>query len=84
MFVVDPKAYAYDASAPNDRKYANLSVLMAQLAHDKGVKLLLSDNPLQSSLISLDHIEWAQYHSHVELRTELKNKFQQIISQLSI
>src|SRR5919205_568395 len=62
-----------------DRKYAYLSVLMAHIAKTKKIKL---KNSIQCSSYIADHIEWAQFHSHIELRSELEDKFIQLITKL--
>jgi hypothetical protein len=75
----DPSAYAGNAEAPNDRKYARVSTLMAQLAATKGMTW---DAPGHGNLVSADHIEWAQFQSYRTLRDELKAKFRSMINRL--
>lgn len=73
----DPKPYANNVNDRNDRKYAHVSVVMAHLAK---VKNLTLKNSIQNSAYIADHIEWAQFHSYLELRLELKEKFHQLIT----
>ncbi len=59
---LDPNAYAYDATVPNDRKYARISILQAQLAAARNMSW---DFLGQGSQSCADHIEWAQFQSHL-------------------
>jgi hypothetical protein len=76
----DPKPYANNLHDRNDRKYAYVSVLLAHMA--KITNIDLKTNSVQASTYIADHIEWAQFHSTDQLRTEIKDKFLQLISQL--
>lgn len=76
----NPKPYANNMNDRNDRKYAYVSVLLAHLAKIKNISL---GNSIQNSTYIADHIEWAQFHSHLELRSELKTKFLQLITNLA-
>jgi Domain of unknown function (DUF4185) len=75
----DPKPYANDLHARNDRKYAFISVLLAHMAKISNINL---KNSLHSSTYIADHIEWAQFKSSSQLRTEIKDKFLRLISRL--
>jgi hypothetical protein len=75
----DPKPYANDLHDRNDRKYAFLSVLLAHVAKISNINL---KNSLHTSTYIADHIEWAQFKSSNQLRTEIKDKFLQLISRL--
>ena len=75
----NPQPYFNHTNNRNDRKYAYLSVLMAHIANTKRIKL---KNPIQCSSYIADHIEWAQFHSYVELRSELEDKFMQLITKI--
>jgi Domain of unknown function (DUF4185) len=75
----NPRPYFNHTNNRNDRKYAYLSVLMAHIANTKRIKL---KNFIQCSSYMADHIEWAQFHSYVELRSELEDKFMQLITKL--
>jgi hypothetical protein len=72
-----PQPYASSIDDRNDRKFAYVSVLLAHVAKLKGLDF---HNYTQSSTFIADHIEWAQFHSHLELRAELKDKLSKIIS----
>jgi hypothetical protein len=76
----DPKPYANNLHDRNDRKYAYVSVLLAHMA--KITNIDLRTNSVQASTYIADHIEWAQFHSTDQLRTEIKDKFLQLISRL--
>jgi Domain of unknown function (DUF4185) len=76
----DPQPYANDLHDRNDRKYAHVSVLLAHMAKINNIDL---KNSLRASSYIADHIEWAQFHSNNQLRTEIKDKFRQLISPLS-
>ena len=76
----NPKPYANNMNDRNDRKYAYVSILLAHLAKIKNISL---GNSIQNSTYIADHIEWAQFHSHLELRSELKTKFLQLITNLA-
>jgi Domain of unknown function (DUF4185) len=75
----NPRPYADNMNDRNDRKYAYVSVLLAHLAKIKNISL---GNSIQNSTYIGDHIEWAQFHSHLKLRSELKTKFLQLITNL--
>jgi hypothetical protein len=66
----------------NDRKFAHVSVLFAHMAKINNIDLKNSEQTAGSTYIA-DHLEWAQFHSYNQLRTEIKDKFQQLISPLS-
>lgn len=76
----DPKPYASNWHDRNDRKYAHVSVLLAHMAKINNIDLKSS---IRASSYIADHIEWAQFHSSDQLRTEIKDKFRQLISPLS-
>jgi len=76
----DPTSYANNLHDRNDRKYAHVSVLLAHMAKFNNIDL---KDSVQASTYIADHIEWAQFHSHNQLRTEVKDKFRQLISHLS-
>ncbi len=76
----NPLLYAKDANDRNDRKYAYVSVFMAHLANTKKINF---HDPFGNNPFIADHIEWAQFHTHLELRNELKNKINQLISSLA-
>jgi Domain of unknown function (DUF4185) len=75
----NPQPYVNHTNYRNDRKYAYLSVLTAHMANTKKIKLKTS---IQRSSYIADHIEWAQFHSHIELRSELEDKFMQLVTKL--
>jgi hypothetical protein len=72
-----PQPYASSIDDRSDRKYAQVSVLIAHVAKLKGLDF---HNYTQSSTFIADHIEWAQFHSHLELRAELKDKLSKLIT----
>jgi hypothetical protein len=76
----DPKPYASNWRDRNDTKYAHVSVLLAHIAKINNIDLKSS---VRASTYIADHIEWAQFHSSNQLRTEIKDKFRQLISPLS-
>ena len=76
----NPLLYASDVNDRNDRKYAYVSVFIAHLANTKKIKF---DNPFGNNPFIADHIEWAQFHTHLELRNELKKKMNQLITSLA-
>jgi uncharacterized protein DUF4185 len=78
----DPQPYANNLHERNDRKFANVSVLFAHMAKINNIDLKNSEQTAGSTYIA-DHLEWAQFHSYNQLRTEIKDKFQQLISPLS-
>jgi hypothetical protein len=78
---MDPLPYAKDVFDRNDRKYAYISVLLSHLANTK--KLVFKNTFGNSSFIA-DHIEWAQFHTHLELRNTLKEKISQFFSILTV
>jgi predicted transcriptional regulator len=78
----DPKPYANSLHDRNDRKYAHVSILLAHLAKINNVDLKKNSPQANSSYIA-DHIEWAQFQSSDQLRTEIKSKFRQLVSPLS-
>ncbi|MDQ3836029.1 MAG: DUF4185 domain-containing protein [Thermoproteota archaeon] len=78
-----PAPYADSLHDRNDRKYAYISLLFAHLAKINNVDLEKNSGQTASSSYIADHIEWAQFHSHSQLRTEIKDKFRQLISALS-
>src|SRR5215212_946568 len=71
----DPKPYANNLHDRNDRKYAYVSVLLAHMAKITNIDLKSS---LHASTYIADHIEWAQFQSSDQLRTEIKDKFLQL------
>lgn len=79
----DPKPYASNLHDRNDRKYAHVSVLLAHIAKINSVDLKSLKGAAAGSSYIADHIEWAQFHSHNQLRIEIKDKFRQLISTLS-
>jgi hypothetical protein len=78
----DPQPYANNLHERNDRKFAHVSVLFAHMAKINNIDLKNSEQTAGSTYIA-DHLEWAQFHSYNQLRTEIKDKFQQLISPLS-
>jgi hypothetical protein len=76
----NPKPYATNSADRNDIKYAYISVLLAHIARISNSDL---KNSLRASTYIADHIEWAQFQSSAQLRTEIKEKFLHIISGLS-
>jgi hypothetical protein len=78
----DPKPYANNFHDRNDRKYAHVSILLAHLAKINNIDLN-KNSPQASSTYIADHIEWAQFQSSDQLRTEIKSKFRQLVSPLS-
>jgi hypothetical protein len=76
----NPLLYAKDANDRNDRKYAYVSVFLAHLANTKKINF---HDPFGNNPFIADHIEWAQFHTHLELRNELKTKVNQLISGLA-
>ena len=78
----DPQPYANNLHERNDRKFAHVSVLFAHMAKINNIDLKNSEQTAGSTYIA-DHLEWAQFHSYIQLRTEIKDKFQQLISPLS-
>lgn len=76
---VDTSAYADDANAANDRKYARLSVLQARIADAHRMHW---DNGGQAILSAPDHLAWAQVRPRHELRNELKAKFAQLLARI--
>lgn len=77
---MNPVPYATNLSDRNDRKYAHISVLLSHLANTK--KIIFKDSIHNSTYIA-DHIEWAQFHSHIELRNAIKSKISQLIDSLA-
>lgn len=77
---LNPKPYADSIHDRNDRKYAYVSTLLAHLAKTKNINF---QNPIENSTYIADYIEWAQFHSHLELRSALKFKFTQLITNLA-
>jgi len=75
----NPNLYANNINDRNDRKYAHISVVLAHLAKTNNI---FFENYIQNSIYISDHIEWSQFHSHLELRTKLKSKFLQLISNI--
>ena len=78
----DPQPYANNLHERIDRKFAHVSVLFAHMAKINNIDLKNSERTAGSTYIA-DHLEWAQFHSYNQLRTEIKDKFQQLISPLS-
>jgi len=76
----NPNLYANNINDRNDRKYAHISVVLAHLAKTNNISF---ENYIQNSVYISDHIEWSQFHSHLELRMELKNKVSQLISNIT-
>jgi hypothetical protein len=76
----NPTPYAKDVKDRNDRKYAYISVLIAHLANAKKITF---HNAFGNNPFIADHIEWAQFHTHLELRNELKIKINQLITSLA-
>lgn len=58
------KPYANNINDRNDRKYAYISIILAHLAK---INNICFDNSIQNSKYIAEHIEWSQYHSHLEL-----------------
>lgn len=77
-----PQPYAHNSHERNDRKFAHVSVLFAHMAKINNIDFRNSEQIAGSTYIA-DHLEWAQFHSYNQLRTEIKDKFQQLISPLS-
>ena len=77
---LNPKSYADSIHDRNDRKFAHVSVLFAHLAKTKNINF---KNPIENSTYIADHIEWAQFHTHLELRSALKSKSIQLITNLA-
>jgi len=75
----NPNLYANNINDRNDRKYAHISVVLAHLAKTNNI---FFENYIQNSIYISDHIEWSQFHSHLELRKKLKSKFLQLISNI--
>jgi hypothetical protein len=67
--------YAYDSSAPNDRKFARIAVLQAEFASNYQISW---DDSQQSSIYSADYIEWARFRSFKDLRENLKSRCSQL------
>jgi hypothetical protein len=78
---LDPLPYAKDVNDRNDRKYSYISVLLAHLANTKKFEF---KSPFGNSSFIADHIEWAQFHSYLELRRELKSKVSQFIKSIKV
>lgn len=76
----NPNLYANNINDRNDRKYAHISVVLAHLAKTNNI---FFENYIQNSVYISYHIEWSQFHSHLELRMELKNKFLQLINNIT-
>ena len=76
-----PQPYANNLHERNDRKFAHVSVLFAHIAKINNIELKNSEQTAGSTYIA-DHLEWAQFHSYNQLRREIKDKFQQLISPL--
>jgi hypothetical protein len=81
MEEVNPLPYATGVNDRNDRKYAYISVLLSHLANTKKLEF---KNPFGSSTFIADHIEWAQFHTHLELRNELKSKISQLMNSIAV
>ena len=79
----DPKPYANDLHDRNDRKYAHVSVLFAHMAKINNIDLKKNSEDIAASTYIADHLEWAQFHSSIQLCTEIKDKFRRLISPLS-
>ena len=77
----DPQPYANNLHERNDRKFAHVSVLFAHMAKINNINLKTSEQAADSTYIA-DHLEWAHFHSYTQLQTEIKHKFQQLISPL--
>jgi len=75
----NPTLYANRINDRNDRKYAHISVVLAQLAK---INNIFFESSIHNSLYIADHIEWSQFHTHLKLRRKLKSKFSQLISNI--
>ncbi len=75
----NPTLYANSINDRNDRKYAHISVVLAQLAK---INNIFFESSLHNSIHIADHIEWSQFHNHLELRRKLKGKFSQLINNI--
>jgi Domain of unknown function (DUF4185) len=75
----NPTLYANSINDRNDRKYAHISVVLAQLAK---INNILFESSIHNSIYIADHIEWSQFHTHLTLRKKLKIKFLQLISNI--
>jgi len=78
---MNPLPYAKDVYDRNDRKYAYISVLLSHLANTKKLEF---KNTFGNSSFIADHIEWAQFHTHLELRNTLKDKISQFFNILTV
>jgi hypothetical protein len=78
---IDPLPYAKDVFDRNDRKYAYISVLLSHLANTKKIEF---KNTFGNSSFIADHIEWAQFHAHLELRNTLKEKISKFFNILTV
>jgi len=75
----NPTLYANSINDRNDRKYAHISVVLAQLAK---INNIFFESSIHNSIHIADHIEWSQFHNHLELRRKLKSKFSQLINNI--
>jgi hypothetical protein len=75
----NPTLYANSINDRNDRKYAHISVVLAQLAK---INNFFFEPSIHNSIHIADHIEWSQFHTHLELRRKLKSKFSQLINNI--
>ena len=78
---INPMPYAKDVYDRNDRKYAYISVLLSHLANTKNLEF---KNTFGNSSFIADHIEWAQFNTHLELRNTLKEKISQFLNSLKV
>jgi hypothetical protein len=76
----NPTLYANSIDDRNDRKYAHISVVLAQLAK---INNIFFESDIQNSIYIADHIEWSQFHTHFELRSKLKSKLSQLINNIT-
>jgi len=76
----NPTLYANSINDRHDRKYAHISVILAQLAK---INNIIFESYIQNSKYIADHIEWAQFHTHLELRSKLKSKLSQLINNIT-
>jgi hypothetical protein len=81
----DDWCYAYNADAPNDRKYARTSLLLDRLATKYGIKwdfeelsktLMLEPN----SYVGNAYVAWARFQPVKNLRQKLKDKVYQVMT----
>lgn len=76
---MNPSPYASTVNDRNDRKFAYVSILITHLAKSKKINF---DSAIANSILIADQIEWAQFHDHRQLRSELKRKFCKLFDEL--